>query len=93
MGKRHDEVVAIMEATRPDEAAVVLDADDDLRVLAERLPRRPVGAKIHVLGMKPPPGSASDTPPEPSLGRSEADPAAPGRSTHPNPESARGRAT
>jgi hypothetical protein len=93
VGKRHDQVVAILEETRADEAVAVLDADDDLRVLAERMPRHPVGAKIHVLGMKPPPGSVTDGPSEPSLGASEADPPALRGSTHPDPEPPRGRAT
>jgi hypothetical protein len=91
VGERHDQVVEIMEATRPDVAVAVLDADDDLRVLAERMPRNPAGAKIHVLGMKPPPGSVTDGPPEPSLGRSEADPPAPPGSTHPDPKPPRGQ--
>lgn len=59
MGGLHDQVTAILDRTPADEAVavVLIDGDEEPRILADRLPDEPAGAKIVVLGMSPPPGS------------------------------------
>jgi hypothetical protein len=92
VGEVHDTVIRILEATSPDEAVAVIDVSEGFTVLAERLPERPTAAKIHVLGAGAS-GSRADGPSEPSLRPSEAVPALPPGSTHPDPKPPCGRPT
>jgi hypothetical protein len=92
MGEVHDAVIRILEATRPSEAVAIIDVSEGFTVLAERLPERPTAAKIHVLGAAPS-RSAADAPSRPPLRPSEAVPALPRGSTHPDPKPPRGRST
>jgi hypothetical protein len=86
VGEVHDTVIRILEATSPDEAVAVVDVSEGFTVLAERLPERPTAAKIHVLGAGRE-GHSADGPSAPPLSASEALPALPRGSTHPDPSS------